>query len=174
MSGHDSGATPKTQAAPNPARHARKCCICIHPDRAGIEEDFLHWVSPEVIAREYNLYDRRAIYRHAHATGLSARRSRKLRFVLESFLEPADKVAGNAYRNVTASDIISAVKLYSHINDDGNLIRIPKTIHHRVYDVSALEKAPGADSPRSKETAYEMSAPGQPVNRHQTESHVSP
>lgn len=166
--------TPNSHRAPDPGRHARKCCICAHLDCADIEEDFLHWLSPEEIARHYHLYDRRAIYRHAHATGLFARRSRKLRMVLETFLERAESVSANGYANLTASDIISAVKLYAHINEDGDLIRTPKTIHRRVYDVSAPENTPCADSHPPKQTAYEASAPAQPVNQHQTESTVSP
>ena len=161
---------PKAHPPADPSRHARKCCICVHPDRADIEDDYLHWFSPEKIARDYHLYDRRAIYRHAHATGLASRRSRKLRFVLELFLERAEEVCADASPNVTATDVISAVKLYAHINNNGELISPPRTIHLPPLRV----KVPFPDSPRSKETAYETPAPGQPVNRHQTKSTVSP
>jgi hypothetical protein len=58
---------------PEPERHARKCLICSHPDRVGIEEHFLNWRNTELISRQYGLNDFRPIYRHARAIRVSAR-----------------------------------------------------------------------------------------------------
>jgi len=55
---------------PDFSRHARRCCICSHPDRDAIEGDFIRWHSVELIAREYKIATRKSIYRHAHCTGL--------------------------------------------------------------------------------------------------------
>lgn len=107
---------------PHPARHARICSICNHPDRDAIEEDFTHWHSPSDIAFDYHLPDRSSVYRHAHATGLFARRSRNLRFVLENLLERVDKV------KVTAHAVIRAVRAYTRINDAGEWIEPPTRI----------------------------------------------
>ncbi len=57
---------------PDFSRHARRCCICSHPDRDAIEGDFIRWHSVELIAREYKIATRKSIYRHAHCTGLFA------------------------------------------------------------------------------------------------------
>jgi hypothetical protein len=43
-----------------------------HPHREAIDQDFLHWRSPEILARVYGIPDHSAIYRHVHATGLYA------------------------------------------------------------------------------------------------------
>ncbi len=107
---------------PHPGRHARICSICCHPDRDAIEEDFIHWHSPSDIAFDYHLPDRSSVYRHAHATGLFARRSRNLRFVLENLLERVDKV------KVTAHAVIRAVRAYTRINDAGEWIEPPTRI----------------------------------------------
>ena len=112
-------------ACPEPgrrARHARICSICCHPDRDAIEEDFIHWHSPSDIAFDYHLPDRSSVYRHAHATGLFARRRRNLRFVLERLLERVDKV------KVTAHAVIRAVRAYTRINDAGEWIEPPTRI----------------------------------------------
>ena len=61
---------------PDFSRHARRCCICSHPDRDAIEGDFIRWHSVELIAREYKIATRKSIYRHAHCTGLFAWRAR--------------------------------------------------------------------------------------------------
>ncbi len=110
---------PRQPESPDLGRHARKCCICRHPNRCAIEKAFLQWHSPDAIADEYDLYDRKSIYRHAHATGLWARRKRNLRFVLERVLEHAEKVT------LTAGDIVSAVRAYTHINDAGEWVEPP-------------------------------------------------
>jgi len=119
--------TPPTQLAPvdpdsppDPERHARKRSICHHPDRDLIENDFIHWVRPITIVSEYILHDHKALYRHVHALGLAALRRRNLRVVLEPILEHAYCV------RITAASIVSAARVYSHINDDGQWEEPPR------------------------------------------------
>lgn len=98
--------------------HARRCSICRHPERDEIDQDFLHWTHVSTIAETYHL-DRRAIYRHAHATNLFGRRSRGLRFALGHIIEQAESV------EVTADSIIRAVRLFACLNDDGEWVAPP-------------------------------------------------
>jgi hypothetical protein len=72
-------------------RHARKCVICNHPERADLEEDFLSWRNAELIHKDYDLPNFRAIYRHARATGLYQRRRGNLSFAAELLIEPVDQ-----------------------------------------------------------------------------------
>src|SRR4029077_7726781 len=40
------------------SRHARKCSVCHHPERDTIDDDFIHWMKPHAIAREFDLPER--------------------------------------------------------------------------------------------------------------------
>jgi hypothetical protein len=91
---------------------------------------FLHWRSPEKIARSFKI-GYRCVYRHAHATGLYELRRRNLRYVLEPILERS----GDA--PASAREIISAVRVYARINDDGNWVEPPTT------NKIVVEHAPG-------------------------------
>jgi hypothetical protein len=97
-------------------RHQRNCCICAHAQREAIENDFVAWRSPSAIATEYALADRSSVYRHAHATGLFAKRQRNIRAALERIIERADSV------DVTASAVVAAIGAYSKINSAGQWI----------------------------------------------------
>jgi hypothetical protein len=110
-----------------PERHTRKCRICRHPQRAAIEHAFLHWHSPERIARDYRISSASMIYRHVHATGLFHRRIRLLRHSLERIIELSDDCLA------AADMIIRAVTAYS---------RLPEN----AFD-DALPPAPYADPP---------------------------
>jgi hypothetical protein len=94
----------------------RKCSVCRHPDRDALEQEFLRWRSPEALARDYGISDHSSIYRHAHATGLFARRRASIRLALGSLIEQAESVP------VTAADVVNAVRVYAHINDAGEWI----------------------------------------------------
>src|SRR5271156_4147371 len=94
-------------------RHARKCTVCHHPDREFIDQDYLRWLSPKKIAREYAISHHSVIYRHADATGLRAQRRASLRATLENFIEQAESV------RATAGSVVAAVRLYAQINDQG-------------------------------------------------------
>lgn len=105
-------------------RHQRICKICKHPEREFIEQEFLHWFTPRIIAQEYGLTER-AIYRHAHATGLFELRRRNLRCVYENFLEEAKHVMP------TANDILRAARAYTRVSEQGEWIE-PPTTHYVV------------------------------------------
>jgi hypothetical protein len=117
------------------SHHQRICKICKHPERAFIEQEFIHWYSPERIARDYNIPER-AIYRHAHATGLFERRRRNLRFLYETFLEHAQHV------RITGGDVLRAARAYTRINDQGQWIEPPTT--HFVVASAAPPDPPGS------------------------------
>jgi hypothetical protein len=95
------------------ARHARKCTVCHHKDREFIDQDYLRWLSPKKIAREYSISHQSVVYRHADATGLRAQRRASLRATLENFIEQAESV------RATAGSVVAAVRLYAQINDQG-------------------------------------------------------
>jgi hypothetical protein len=97
----------------NAARHARKCTVCHHKDREFIDQDYLRWLSPKKIAREYSISHQSVVYRHADATGLRAQRRASLRATLENFIEQAESV------RATAGSVVAAVRLYAQINDQG-------------------------------------------------------
>jgi hypothetical protein len=94
-------------------RHQRKCFICKHHDRLGIEADFLNWCHPDDIVKYYQLDDYRGIYRHAQATGLMLRRSMNIRFAAESILECSGKVVPDA------DAVLRAVKMCAHLDERG-------------------------------------------------------
>src|ERR1700678_2052363 len=94
-------------------RHARKCTVCHHKDREFIDQDYLRWLSPKKIAREYAISHQSVVYRHADATGLRAQRRASLRATLENFIEQAEFV------RATAGSVVAAVRLYAQINDQG-------------------------------------------------------
>ena len=92
-------------------RHRRKCAVCHHPDRQAIEEEFLHWHNPVNIVHEFELGDRRILYRHAHATGLYDQRRRNYLFTIENVLECGDDI------DFTAAAYIKAVRAYACLCD---------------------------------------------------------
>src|ERR1700735_4471917 len=100
----------------NPPRHARKCPVCHHKDREFIDQDYLRWLSPKKIAREYGISHHSVVYRHADATGLRAERRASLRATLENFIEQAESV------RATAGSVVAAVRLYAQINDQGQWV----------------------------------------------------
>jgi len=98
--------------------HELHCTVCLHPLRAAIEEEFLHWLSPESISKRYEV-GARCIYRHAHATGLFDRRYRNLRSGLGHIAECASEVAP------TARDVVRAFHHLARINAEGQWIEPP-------------------------------------------------
>ena len=107
---------------PDFSRHARRCCICQHPDRDAIEGDFVRWRSPELIAQDYKIASRNSIYRHAHCVGLYAWRRRELGRVLEGILESAEHIP------LELSDVvIRAARIYAHLDEHGNWFEPPRT-----------------------------------------------
>jgi hypothetical protein len=115
-----------------PDHHRRLCTICKHPCRSAIEEEFLHWASPDAIAHHYNV-GWRAIYRHAHATGLFEKRGRNLRSALGHIIEHVNHVSPSA------DAVIRAVRAYACVTRDGKWVE-PAT--HVI--VSSGSKSPSA------------------------------
>ncbi len=115
------------------ARHSRKCSVCHHKDREFIDADYLRWISPETIARQYKISHHSVVYRHADATGLRTQRRAALRATLEHFIEQAENV------RVTAHSIVSAVRLYSQINDQGQYTPTPRRhiVEHHYFNSPA-------------------------------------
>ena len=105
-----SSAKEKTGARRNLRRHARKCSVCRHPNRKEIEQDFLCWQSPDVIAKAHGIADHSSVYRHAHAVGLFERRCQTLRLALGPIIEKATTV------RVTADAVIRAAVVCINLN----------------------------------------------------------
>jgi hypothetical protein len=99
--------------SPDFAHHKLKCRVCSHPKRHDIEQDFLRWRSPEKLARDYGIPDHSSIYRHVHATGLSARRRLSVRAALERILERSDETKSSDF------DVVRAASAYAHLDDQG-------------------------------------------------------
>ncbi|HSV21346.1 MAG TPA: hypothetical protein VLH78_00050 [Candidatus Nanoarchaeia archaeon] len=128
---HESASfAPTTPARSNPShlpdleRHARKCCICSHPDRDAVEGEFIRWDCPRRIAKDYQIADRASFYRHAHATGLYARRRREFARVLENILECVE----HSTLEETADVIIRASRVYARLDENGNWVE-PRRTH---------------------------------------------
>lgn len=117
-------------------RHRRKCQICHHPYRREIESDFLRWRSSAEIAKEFGIADHSAICRHARATGLRDERQRRIAYALHPILEQAEDI----FVKTTASTIVSAVRTYAQINDEGRRLRSKPVTN--IYITN--ESAPGA------------------------------
>jgi len=113
--GREGSRTARRPARREPSlhRHKRLCVICRHPNREAIEADFLQWRSAADIAQDFDLYDPRAVYRHAHATGLWRQRRQGLRDVLERIIEQV------AVAPVTGDTVLKAIKAYSQLNEEG-------------------------------------------------------
>jgi hypothetical protein len=111
------------QAPPDFERHARRCCICSHPDRDAIEGEFVRWASPRRLAKDYHIADRVSLYRHAHATGLFPRRKREFARVLEDILECVE----HSSLEESADVIIRAARVYAHLDENGNWFEPPRT-----------------------------------------------
>jgi hypothetical protein len=120
--------SPRRRIQSRPARglsanshHTRHCIICHHPERDAIEEEFLHWHSPDTIAAGFKV-PWRGIYRHAHAFNLFERRDRDLRFALGHIIERAQRV------RTTADSVIRAVHAYTRINSSGQWVEPPSHV----------------------------------------------
>lgn len=98
--------------------HQSHCKICGYEDQDEIDEAFVSWENVRRIAEDYDI-DRRAIYRHAHATGLYEKRDRNIRRALGRIVQEADRVI------VTSDSVIRAAKMLMHINARGDWVNPP-------------------------------------------------
>jgi hypothetical protein len=131
------------------ARHARKCTVCHHKDREFIDQDYLRWLSPKKIAREYGISHHSVVYRHADATGLRTQRRASLRATLENFIEQAEDV------RATAGSVVAAVRLYAQINDQGQWVppvRRHIVEHYHVDERSQDQPSCGPNQPAAPTT----------------------
>jgi hypothetical protein len=147
---------PQHSPGSSPPRHARKCIICRHPQRDAIEREFLAWTSPASIAERFALYDRRALYRHAHATGLFRRRTRRFAANLEGILEHASIVCA------TPHAIIRAVQLYARLGDIG-VESSGAASRHRGGLVRRLPRLQGPESNRHASRSENRATHGAPA-----------
>lgn len=85
-------------------------------------------------------FDRHAVYRHAHATGLFAIRDRNLRRALGLIIHRAETA-----RNITGDTVIRAVRTLAHINDAGEWVNPPT--HVIVSSGAALQANGPVPSP---------------------------
>jgi len=116
--------------------HSRKCVICRHPDRAAIEEEFVHWGGVWDIARIHHLGDYRSVYRHAHATGLTLRRRENLHSVLDIFLEKARGA------RMSGDSILRAIRAYSCVDSLGRWVDPPTQMNYSIVQSGAQTGAP--------------------------------
>jgi hypothetical protein len=142
----------------NPARHARKCVICKHPERKAIDEAFIHWSHVDTIVEEHQLPSRTNLYRHALATGLFGLRRRKMRNSLE-FLIAEAQVA-----KVTGDCVIRAIRAHSRVTSDGRWIEPPKEII--IWRRAAPSSSPSVPGPAAeKREALKPNGASEPVAR---------
>ena len=102
--------------------HQRKCQICKHPRREEIEEDFINWCKADEIVDVYQLEGYRAVYRHAHATGLFDRRRLNLRFAAETLVEEVNCV------DPCADAVLRAIRTCTRLNDRGEWNEPPSRV----------------------------------------------
>jgi hypothetical protein len=133
------------------AMHSSQCTICRHPQRAEIERDFLDWLGPRKIAREYGLSSQSTLYRHAHALGLFHRRRHTLQFALGRLIEQVDDV------KPTAASIISAIRLMTKLN--------AQTVYAEETETREAAEMPAAVAPET-ETARKAVSKAAPAPVH--------
>jgi hypothetical protein len=122
----------RTFSGPSFSRHKRMCQVCRHPAREAIEHDFLDWRSPIEIAVDYEVNDRTSVLRHARAVGLVQLRRHNVRAALERVIERAEDAAINGH------SIVSAVRTYLRITDDGQLVEPPTRVHFSLARAEAF------------------------------------
>jgi hypothetical protein len=129
--------------------HERHCSICNHPDRVSIEEEFIHWQKPGVIAWLYEA-EERSIYRHARATGLFAARERNLRSALGHMVELASDV------KPTIDGVLRAIRAYSCLDRDGRWTEPPAHVI-----VSSGSQIPSPQAVAAAAVTFNVAPPAQ-------------
>jgi len=105
--------TVKESLSVNLGRHQAQCAICLSSYRQEIDELFIDWVSPSLIAKQYSGISRDSVYRHAHACDLFSKRKRNIGMALEKIIERADNMP------MTGSQVVSAIQTYVKLNSPG-------------------------------------------------------
>jgi hypothetical protein len=132
-----SAGDPERSGRASLSRHARKCAICNHADRASIESDFISWRSETVIALDYRLPSRSTVYLHAAATGLVERRRLNLRGVCERIIERVEDAPPSAHA------VLRALRIFAQITEDGHWLEPAKRsivthIHITKHDAPSI------------------------------------
>jgi hypothetical protein len=149
------------------SRHPRKCSICNHPERDAIDDDFVNWINPFVIAFEFGVSER-AIRRHARVTGLNELRSRKSLSALGLIIERAMS------SKITGGTVIRAIRATSCINESGQWVEPPKRVIFSIEHVNApatpLTSVAPALTPARDKPVLELTLPVSPngvlIDRH--------
>src|SRR5208337_5108150 len=94
----------------NLGRHQAQCSICLSSYRQQIDDLFIDWVSPYLIAKQYTGISPDSVYRHAHACDLFSKRRRNITMALEKIIERVD------YTETTLSGVVSAINAYTKLN----------------------------------------------------------
>ena len=119
---------------PSRGRHETQCGVCKHTRRAEIETEWINWAPTSRLARRYGV-SRDALYRHAHALGLFAKRQRNVRAALERIIEGAGEV------EVNAAAVVSAVRAYASINSLGQWVERSEQINlNQLFDRMTREE----------------------------------
>jgi hypothetical protein len=139
--------------------HELRCSVCAHPFRAMIEEEFLHWISPEKISKQYDI-GWRCIYRHAHATGLYKKRYENLRSSLGHIVEYAGELCP------TSRDVIRAVHHLARINAKGQWTEPTKRV---VLSTEARPAAPAPPIPAAAGDPTRIDIPPAPIEAEGSE-----
>jgi len=130
----------KTEPTADLKHHQLRCSICRSESQGQIEEAFISWESVDVIAGTYAI-PRCSVYRHAHATGLFARRDRNIRRALGLLIHRADKV-----RDVSADAIIRAAQTLARINERGEWTTPPTRVIVTREASRPADEAPASQS----------------------------
>jgi hypothetical protein len=112
-------------------RHARKCSVCRHPYRQGIDESFPHWRSPQTIMNCFGIKTETTIYHHAHAFNFFALRNRNLQSAFANIIEDVDTC------HFTGSEMLDAVRALAHLTEDGRWIH-PASKSEFMYSMQRL------------------------------------
>jgi hypothetical protein len=107
-------------------------------------QDFLHWHRAANIACEYDLSDTRVVYRHAHATGIYARRLRNVRMAAAHIIDKVEDL------KPTAGHVLQAIRAVTRIDDDGRWVEPPIEVV-----VSSGTRRPPAEPKRAEAVELE-------------------
>jgi len=114
-----------------------------------IDEEFLHWISVDSISKKYDV-GWRAIYRHAHATGIFEQRFRNLRSGLAHIAECASRIMP------ASRDVIRAIHHLARINAKGEWIEPTKRVVLSTSNstrIAVPSESAAADEPRGGSVA---------------------
>jgi hypothetical protein len=139
-------------------RHVSHCTICKHPERAAIDQAFLHWWPIADLAYHFKLGNRLVVYRHAHALGLFETRRARTQHALGYMIEQAQTVTP------TGDCIIRAIRALSCLDENGRWHEPRKEvlIMHQYLDTPA--QRPNPEAPLLGKPAQLLDTPAPALN----------